>query len=1169
MIAMTGGNMDVNSQRIRRSHASFALFHTRFLGALLLLLLYNSIIPLSDNVDGDSRRSVVLYRPYTAPYQRISSGLTSSRSRHLLPFTGGIGLVAMAEDTPSETMNSQSASEGAAALGETMETPTSTSGRSGNSDDMQPLSADTSSAPSPEGSPSQPPLAQSQSVGRGGVQYETSSTSEVTLASSTCPETGSVPELATATDAATAGSETVTEATPTATESPSSTYSAESSSAEVWEHEPAEKPSPKPDEEDDDEEADQGLRELPKLSLKEYKAQLKQQQREAELNSLLDVNNVQGNPPEAPVNIVAEEEMTDSETDDSSKPDFASQAAGAVILAKNPEAKGAKNLLVDDKDAYCMSPCDKSKFVVIGLSEDVLVDTVVLANYERYSSSIKDFLVLGSQRYPTNEWILLGNFTAEDVYGEQTFSVSSNPWTRYIKLVWLSHYGNEFYCTLTSLQVHGSTIMEDFRAEMQKSEDEDKISQAEEERLLKRSTETPAPSTTVDPASRRGSDVVYESREQPRYRVSSTTALPGIHSSSSTADAQPSFEAGVALGDRIELQCGDEVDDSRREQAVKLPSNYVVFAALNLSEATNDSEILDDEDVRMLPSHEQPVEYTSGDGMLVEEASAARQPSDSNTNALSSAVGWLHYIRGLNGLCFFTHDKRRILEAESRCMLMHIPPYNCVGKARVVQPRRDSMSVLKEVKFNTSTSQFANTFHEAFSASYRKCPLPGHLPLVGYSWHKMINGVCRTTPTRYFEGMPKSMLCCPPAPTNAPAGESSTDTSPVRCCSDTERDWCCGVYSSIGSNASVTVPREEQHHLNESMRDYAGHDFLLFGENTSASSLENFSDPNLSDAGSVLDSGSTLEGGRLADVLTGDSLQESLKGGKPASVMNIKATPGSSIFKMLTSRLKELAMEQQIMDEYLDNWQKQYEKIIQNYGTRLDKHRLQLQNSKANYSAVKESVEMLERNMQGLLKRIDAVEQSTVDAGFVSPTFIDTQLGRYLAIAAFLFSIACAAVCAYVVYLAKRYWEAQRQTMERYLIEIKKMHQEFGYQLEPECNHVSSETSVNGESSLTIQSASTKEKPTGTATSTVSHRKECASTVVYEGNSRCSGRHESFDKTPTKSDKPVVDRTVDTAQSGVPADPIVGANYNGGGVERLKTSPGMNGISKREQKQNR
>lgn len=56
----------------------------------------------------------------------------------------------------------------------------------------------------------------------------------------------------------------------------------------------------------------------------------------------------------------------------------------------------------------------------------IIVDTVVLANYERYSSSIKDFLILGSQRYPTNEWVLLGNFTAEDVRTTSHLRFDSN-----------------------------------------------------------------------------------------------------------------------------------------------------------------------------------------------------------------------------------------------------------------------------------------------------------------------------------------------------------------------------------------------------------------------------------------------------------------------------------------------------------------------------------------------------------------------------------------------------------------------------------------------------------------------------------------------------------------------------------------------------------------------
>jgi hypothetical protein len=49
---------------------------------------------------------------------------------------------------------------------------------------------------------------------------------------------------------------------------------------------------------------------------------------------------------------------------------FASQAAGAIILDQSPStAKGFNNLLNNDKDKYGISPCSENKWVVIGLSE--------------------------------------------------------------------------------------------------------------------------------------------------------------------------------------------------------------------------------------------------------------------------------------------------------------------------------------------------------------------------------------------------------------------------------------------------------------------------------------------------------------------------------------------------------------------------------------------------------------------------------------------------------------------------------------------------------------------------------------------------------------------------------------------------------------------------------
>jgi hypothetical protein len=141
---------------------------------------------------------------------------------------------------------------------------------------------------------------------------------------------------------------------------------------------------------------------------------------------------------------------------------FASHTAGAVILDKSPAAaKGFHNLLNSDKDKYGISPCNEKKWVVIGLSEDILITSVAVANYEKYSSMLKDFQLLASSIYPTNEWIDLGTYTAEPRLGEQTFNITqlANAHTRYLKIKFLTHYLDESLCTLSQIIVHGVTII--------------------------------------------------------------------------------------------------------------------------------------------------------------------------------------------------------------------------------------------------------------------------------------------------------------------------------------------------------------------------------------------------------------------------------------------------------------------------------------------------------------------------------------------------------------------------------------------------------------------------------------------------------------------------------------------------------------------------------------
>lgn len=180
-------------------------------------------------------------------------------------------------------------------------------------------------------------------------------------------------------------------------------------------------------------------------------------------------------PPEE--NLPGSEKIMDlgeeDETDSQKAPvfvDYASKYSGANIIDKSKDFQGTSNLLVDDDDRYAISPCDigngGTKYVIIALSEDILVKTIKISSYERYSSQTKQFQVLGSQTYPiSTKWVDLGTFTAKPWYstnGHQTFELEHGVWARYLKFRFLSHYGNEHYCTITQIMVHGQTTLQDF-----------------------------------------------------------------------------------------------------------------------------------------------------------------------------------------------------------------------------------------------------------------------------------------------------------------------------------------------------------------------------------------------------------------------------------------------------------------------------------------------------------------------------------------------------------------------------------------------------------------------------------------------------------------------------------------------------------------------------------
>ena len=156
---------------------------------------------------------------------------------------------------------------------------------------------------------------------------------------------------------------------------------------------------------------------------------------------------------------------------------YASFDCAATVLKTNPKAKSTSSILVEHKDSYMLNECSaKNKFLIVELCEDILVDTIVLANYEFFSSMFRHFRVSVSDRYPVklDRWRVLGTFEARNSREIQPFLITEPQiWARYLRIEFLTHFGNEFYCPMSLLRVHGTTMMEQYRREEEEARGDD------------------------------------------------------------------------------------------------------------------------------------------------------------------------------------------------------------------------------------------------------------------------------------------------------------------------------------------------------------------------------------------------------------------------------------------------------------------------------------------------------------------------------------------------------------------------------------------------------------------------------------------------------------------------------------------------------------------------
>lgn len=155
---------------------------------------------------------------------------------------------------------------------------------------------------------------------------------------------------------------------------------------------------------------------------------------------------------------------------------YSSFDAGATILKTSPGAKNAKAILVENKDSYMLLECDaRTKYVIVELSDDISIDTVVLANFEFFSSMVRHFRVSVSDRYPVKleKWRTLGTFEARNSRAVQPFLVE-NPqiWAKYVRIEFLTHFGNEYYCPISLLRIHGSRMLDSWKESESPREEE-------------------------------------------------------------------------------------------------------------------------------------------------------------------------------------------------------------------------------------------------------------------------------------------------------------------------------------------------------------------------------------------------------------------------------------------------------------------------------------------------------------------------------------------------------------------------------------------------------------------------------------------------------------------------------------------------------------------------
>lgn len=164
---------------------------------------------------------------------------------------------------------------------------------------------------------------------------------------------------------------------------------------------------------------------------------------------------------------------------------------------------------------------------------------------------MRDFQLLGSQRYPTRDWLLLGQFRAENTR-KQAFRLATPAWARFLKVRWQTHHGDAYYCSLTGFWVTGATMLQDLTEEIVRSQSGDSSDEYESENSGIRPTQQPFQRDST----------LHDMNDTPQH-VAYGEERHAAASGQSAAEQERVSECG---GDTNEQECEEKKAERKEEE---------------------------------------------------------------------------------------------------------------------------------------------------------------------------------------------------------------------------------------------------------------------------------------------------------------------------------------------------------------------------------------------------------------------------------------------------------------------------------------------------------------------------------------------------------------------------------------------------------------------------